>query len=458
MRHASFALQPSWTRDAVFYQIFVDRFADGRPEIDPEGALPWGSEPRRAGFTGGDLRGIESRLDHIVDLGANALYLTPIFEADTNHRYDTADYTRIDHRLGDLDDFRSLVTAAHERGVRVVLDGVFNHTGEGHWAFRHVYAHGADSPYVNWYSIESFPIRRDPEPSYVTFAGCPYLPKLNHHNPEVREHLLGIARQWLREGIDGWRLDVPFEVNHEFWREFRRIVKGHDPDAYIVGEVWELATQWLGGDTFDGTMNYPWRTAVLRYATGRTDTAGLAAELSAVRDATPPWARSGMLNLLGSHDTDRVAFELKGDPFAARVAVALQMTSEGAPMVYYGDEVGLTGGADPANRACMTWDTGQWDTDLLSWHRDLIRIRRDRAALRGPDDEFVAAPAGVLLRRRGSGQDAVFLVANTTDRPVDVPGELVAGARRDLVSGTDLPVAAGGGRRIAPRSVHVVSA
>jgi glycosidase len=448
---------PSWVRDAVFYQVFVERFANGRPELDPEGALPWGAEPSRAGFVGGDLRGIEQHLDHVVELGATALYLTPIFEADTNHRYDTVDYGRVDHRLGDLDDFRSLVRAAHGRGLRIVLDGVFNHTGEGHWAFRHVYAHGAASPYVTWYSIESLPIRRDPVPNYVTFAGCPYLPKLNHHNPEVRQHLYDVARRWMAEGIDGWRLDVPFEVNREFWRGFREVVKASDADAYIVGEVWELATAWLEGDTFDGTMNYPLRTALLRFAAGASTASELAQEMGVVRDATPAWARPGMLNLLGSHDTERLAFHLDGDRFATRVAVALQMTSEGAPMVYYGDEVGLTGGPDPANRACMPWDESRWDGDLLGWHRTLVRLRREHGALRGPDDEVVAAPGGVLVRRRGVGADAVQLVVNPSSVPVTLPGAVVAGARRDLLRDEAVPLGPDGWT-VAPRSIHLVSA
>ena len=448
---------PSWLRDAVFYQVFVERFANGRPELDPEGVLPWGAEPTRAGFVGGDLRGIEQHLDHVVSLGADALYLTPIFEADTNHRYDTVDYGRIDHRLGDLEDFRSLVRAAHARGLRIVLDGVFNHTGEGHWAFRHVYAHGADSPYVTWYSIESLPIRRDPVPNYETFAGCPYLPKLNHHNPEVRRHLYAVARRWLAEGIDGWRLDVPFEVNHEFWRGFRDAVKAADADAYLVGEVWDLATSWLAGDTFDGTMNYPLRTAMLRFAAGRSSATELAQEVGTVREATPAWVRPEMLNLLGSHDTERLACELNGDPFATRVAVALQMTSEGAPMVYYGDEVGVSGGADPANRACMPWDEDRWDGDLLAWHRALIGLRRELPALRGPDDEFVEVPGGVLVRCRGSGEQAVHLVVNPSPSPVTLPAGAVAGARRELVRDEALPLTADGWV-VPARSIHVVSA
>ncbi|HEY0119680.1 MAG TPA: alpha-amylase family glycosyl hydrolase, partial [Cellulomonas sp.] len=322
-----------------------------------------------------------------------------------------------------------------------------------HWAFRHVYAHGAQSPYAGWYSIESFPIRRDPRPNYAAFAGCPYLPKLKHDNPEVREYLYGIARRWLDEGIDGWRLDVPFEVNHEFWRGFRDVVKGHDREAYIVGEVWELATEWLAGDAFDGTMNYPWRRAALRYASGAGDAAQLAAEMTAVRQATPPWARPGMLNLLGSHDTERVASELGSDPFAVRLAVALQMTSEGAPMVYYGDEVGLAGGADPANRGCMSWDRGRWDRDLLAWHRDLIRVRREHDALRGPQDEFVSAPGGLLIRRRGSGTDAVHLVVNPTGTAVEVADELLQGASRDLVTGAPIPGAPSRGRSVPARSI-----
>jgi glycosidase len=365
---------------------------------------------------------------------------------------------RIDHRLGDLGDFRRLVAAAHERGLRVVLDAVFNHTGEGHWAFRHVHAYGASSPYVNWYSIDSLPIRRDPTPNYATFGDCPYLPKLNHQNPEVREYLFAVAKRWLEEGIDGWRLDVPFELNKDFWREFRTVVKGANPDAYIVGEVWELATEWLQGDLCDGTMNYPLRTAILHFAGGQSTPEQFGADLRVVADATPVWARPGMMNLLGSHDTERLANSLNGDSFAVRVAVALLLTSPGAPLIYYGDEIGLSGGPDPDNRRCMDWDTSRWDTGLLSWHQALLTARRGRAELRGLDDEIVPAPGGLLVRRRGIGASASHLVVNARPEPVELPESILAGGRTDLLSGSVLAAGLEPGTVVVPsRAVVLVT-
>ncbi|MDR3069567.1 MAG: glycoside hydrolase family 13 protein [Propionibacteriaceae bacterium] len=437
-------VQPSWIPDAVFYQIFVERFANGRPEIDPEGVVPWGSTPTRGNFFGGDLPGIARHLDHLENLGVNALYLTPIFEADTNHRYDTADYSRIDHRLGDLADYQALLGQAHRRGIRVVLDAVFNHTGEGHWAFRHIRANGPHSPYADWYHME-FPVQRDPKPNYGTFAGCPYLPKLNHANPKVRDYLYGVALDWLRTGIDGWRLDVPYEMEPDFWRGFREVVKGENPQAYIVGEVWELATQWLQGDLFDGTMNYPLRSAILGFASAKLDAREFVKTMNAVSQATPAWARPGMLNLLGSHDTERVWTHLDGDPFALRVATALQFTCEGAPMVYYGDEIGLAGGDDPDNRRPMPWDKAVWDRGLLAWTRELIELRKAYPVLRGSEDALVPLSEEAFLRRRGNGDEAVYLVVNRGEIPVELPADL-ASARFAVLLGDGDAVQFGVGR------------
>jgi glycosidase len=430
---------PAWVRDAVFYQIFPDRFANGDPSIDPEGVEAWGRRPTRGNFFGGDLAGIESRLDHLETLGANAIYLTPIFEADTNHRYDTADYFRVDHRLGDLAAFRSLIAAAHARGIRVVLDAVFNHAGEGHWAFRHAYAHGAESAYANWFVFEGFPVVREPEPNYATCMGCKYLPQFNHADPEARAHLLSAGRHWANEGIDGWRLDVPFLVERDFWREFRREIKGIDDDLYIVAEIWETAEEWLQGDMADGAMNYPLRDLICDFADGGDVAERTASRLAGLQRAIPDRSRASMLNLLGSHDTSRIATRLAGEPAAIRLAVALQLTSPGAPMVYYGDEIGLEGGEDPDCRRTMPWDRNDWDEDLFDWHRRLIALRHARPSLRGDIDVTTAHGTDTLVRERSDGTETVWVVANRSDSAVPIPMDAVAGIAHDLLTMHDLP-------------------
>lgn len=408
---------PDWVQDAVFYQIFPERFANADPTNDPPGALPWGSAgPTRENFFGGDLQGVIDHLDHIADLGANALYLTPIFDAETNHRYDCVDYERIDPHLGDLPTFRRLVAQAHARGIRIVLDAVFNHCGQGHWAFADVVARGAESPYQNWFYVEDFPVRVDPEGfNYSTCGGAYYLPQWNVHNAEVRAHLFDVTRRWTAEGIDGWRLDVPYFMNRNFWRRFRELVKGIDDSLYIVAEYWETATEWVRGDLADGAMNYPLRDLILALAAdGKLSPSAFVDGVATLYRELPVPAHPGMLNVLGSHDTERLLTRCGGDRDRLRQAVALLVTSPGAPMIYYGDEVGLIGENDPGCRACMPWDQGTWDQEILDWTRAMLRLRREHPSLsRGSDS--LEAVGSVVVRRRTFVGDEVLLAVNVGD-------------------------------------------
>ncbi len=403
---------PDWLADAVFYQIFPERFANGDPSLDPPDVQPWDAEPTRDNFLGGDLQGIIDHLDHIRSLGANALYLTPIFEARTNHRYDAVDYFAIDHRLGDLDAFTRLLDACHARGMRVVLDAVLNHCGDGHWAFRDVVEREAVSPYVNWFSVEGFPVTAEPEPNYRTCSGCAYLPKWNAYNPEVREHHFRVARYWIEQGIDGWRLDVPYFINHSFWRQFRDVVKPLGEDLYIVAEEWRDPAEWLQGDIADGTMNYTVRDLVLGFTADRTlDAAGLAAGLNELRGRIPQGYHHGMLNLLGSHDTERVLTRHHDDTRAALLAYTLLFAAEGAPMLYYGDEIGMTGDNDPGCRAGMVWDQSRWNHAILGHVRDLAARRAAVPALRRGALQAVPIDADtVLLMRSLADSRAVVVV------------------------------------------------
>jgi len=292
---------PAWVRDAVFYQVFPDRFASSDRVAKPGPLQPWLDPPTAHGFKGGDLLGIAEHLDDLQDLGITALYLTPIFQSASNHRYHAYDYLAVDPLLGGTPAFRELLDACHSRGMRVVLDGVFNHAGRGFWAFHHVLENCAASPYRDWFVFDQEaldlgrPVRAYPtvderraleaggserahregdvslrQLGYRAWWDQPALPKWNVTNPAAREYLLGVAEHWVRFGIDGWRLDVPMEIEDAaFWPEFRRRVRAINPEAYIVGEIWQEAPDWLTGDRFDAVMNYPLLEAVLGFTAGR---------------------------------------------------------------------------------------------------------------------------------------------------------------------------------------------
>lgn len=408
---------PDWLADAVFYQIFPERFANGDPALDPPDVVPWDAEPTRDNFFGGDLAGIRAHLDHITSVGANAIYLTPIFEARTNHRYDAVDYFRIDHRLGDLAAFRAFVDEAHARGIRIVLDAVLNHCGDGHWAFVDVVDKEAASPYVNWFSVEGFPVTVVPDhPNYRTCSGCWYLPKWNAYNPEVRAHHLDVARYWIDQGIDGWRLDVPYFINESFWREFHRVVKDRGEDLYIVAEEWREPEPWLTGDLADGTMNYTLRDLVLGFTADRTvDGFAFAEGMNRLRARIPDGYHHGMLNLLGSHDTERVLTRHGGDEDAALRAYALLFAAEGAPMLYYGDEVGMTGDNDPGCRGAMTWDESRWSARLLSGVRSFAAARAGSRALRRGRQQVAAVDSDTVVLSRILPDEHVVTVVHRGD-------------------------------------------
>jgi glycosidase len=443
---------PDWLADAVFYQIFPERFANGDRSLDPPGVVPWDSEPTRDNFFGGDLEGIIQHLDHIRDLGANALYLTPIFEADTNHRYDAKDYFAIDHRLGDLTTFRRFLDEAHARGMRVVLDAVFNHAGDGHWAFRDIVENEAQSPYVNWFSVEDFPVRPHPVPNYRTCSGCYYLPKWNAYNPEVRDHHYRVARYWIEQGIDGWRLDVPYFINDNFWRGFRHVVKELGDDLYIVAEEWREPEQWLQGDLADGTMNYTLRDLVLGFTADHTISGPQFAEgMTVLTERIPAGYRPGMLNLLGSHDTERLVTRHGGDTTATMLAYGLLVAAQGAPMIYYGDEVGLEGENDPGCRAAMPWDPARWNTALLERLRELIRLRAEHEPLRrGAQRVRALSDDAVAIERiAGSGERVVMLV-NRGPEPLTIADEQFSIVHGEVTLEH-------GGLTIAPRAIAVVT-
>lgn len=383
---------PSWVKDAVFYQIFPDRFANGDPSINPKKIEPWGEQPTPTNFFGGDLQGVIDHLDYLKALGINGIYFTPLFEATTNHKYDTEDYFKIDKHFGSKETFKTLVEESHARGIKVMLDAVFNHCGKTFPPFVDVLEKGEDSLYKDWFHVRSWPLEViDDVPTYDTFAFEPKMPKLNTENDQVKAYLLDVASYWIEEfDIDGWRLDVANEVDHEFWREFRKTVKALKPDVYILGEIWHDATAWLQGDQFDAVMNYPFTNAVLDFFANGTKTAEQFKNQIGKQLANhSEQVTLSAFNLLDSHDTARLLTYAKHDERAMQLAVLFQLTYPGVPCIYYGDEVGMDGEGDPDCRKCMEWDEAKQNKSMLNFYQTLLALRTKNAAFRSSTFTFL---------------------------------------------------------------------
>lgn len=445
---------PAWAHDAVYYYVFPDRFRNGDKRNDPKPGVDryqdkdiefhanWLDRPYRPGsgdgsdavfnndFFGGDLAGIIEKLDYIAALGVNTLYMTPVFTASSNHKYDTADYRNVDPRFGSNADFSRLCQEAAQRGMRVIPDVSFNHTGADSIYFDRFgkYRSGGafegnqvrrDSPYADWYTFDT--TQKDPDKQFKGWVGVTDLPELNKNSPSFRRFAFGsqdsITELWLDRGAAGWRMDVAPWVPDDFWREWRRAVKARKPDAVTIAETWFEASKFFLGDMFDSTMNYVFRNTVLDYA-GGANAAQAYRSLELLRELYPQQALHALMNVLSTHDAARALHALgyrEDTTDAARIAEAkqrlklavfFQMTYPGAPSIYYGDEVGVTGGDDPYNRAPYPWADlgGKPDLELLAEFKRLTALRKAhpvlrRGTLEAPlhvDDHVI-----VLLRRLG---------------------------------------------------------
>ncbi len=480
---------PERQRDAVFYQVLPDRFARSARVHQPGPLEPWDAPPTTTGFKGGDLLGVAEHLDHLVALGVNAIYFNPIFQSASNHRYHTYDYMAVDPLLGGDTAFRELLDACHARGIRVVLDGVFNHASRGFWPFNHVMEVGWDSPYRDWFhfdeealkagrQVRAFADDREDvldltdtpwerlegvnslrELGYRAWWDLPALPKLNTDNPEVRAYLFGVAEHWLRFGIDGWRLDVPEEIRDvEFWREFRRRVKAVNPEAYIVAEIWEERPEALRGDQYDALMNYPFMAAVLSFVAAghhddevigshftirsqvrREDAPTFARRLEHVLTMYDPAVVAVQLNLLDSHDTPRFMTMASGDAASFRMATLIQMTVPGAPSIYYGDEIGLPGGYDPDCRRSFPWQAPEtWDRDLLAFVSATAALRHANPVLRRGAFAVVAAEGMAMAYLRSSDEGAFVVAINAGNEAVELDVHL-PGVDGRALAGVPLP-------------------
>jgi len=424
---------PYWVQDSIFYQIFPDRFYNSDPGNDPLTTQAWGEKPTIWDFQGGDLRGVIQKLDYLLDLGITAIYFNPIFQATSNHRYNISDYLKIDYKLGTTNDFQALLDVAHQNGIRIVIDGVFNHCGRGFFAFNDVLENQNHSPYIDWFHLNNVPpdaYSPGDADDYEAWWKFKSLPKFNTDNPRVRKYIFDVARYWIRLGADGWRLDVPNEIDDEsFWEEFRQIVRSENPDAYLVGEIWDGDPKWVGPASFDGLMNYPVRDGVIGFLMENIAADGFSEMINRQLNQYDRENVFAMYNTLGSHDTVRIKTELGGDQKKLKMAYSFLMAYPGAPAIYYGDEIGVDGGKDPDCRKAFPWDEKDWDHDLRNYLQKLIYIRKKRSVLRrgSYQEVIVDSKRGLYAFARKLGGESLLTVLNAS------------GARRNIkISAEDL--------------------
>lgn len=373
---------PEWAEDIVMYHIFPDSFASARRVLSGKGnCIALSKEIDSVSHLGGTLKGVCENLDYLKNLGINCIYLNPIFAANSYHKYDTIDYFAIDPCFGELEDLKQLVQQCHARGIRVILDGVFNHCGPDFFAFRDVLEKGKASEYYDWFYYMPEPVEYKDPPSYEAFAYVKDMPKLNTGNPKVADYLCAVGTYWIKEAdIDGWRLDVANEINHDFWRRFRREVRSVKPDIFLVGEIWEEAGCWLMGDQFDSTMNYTFSYLCKDFFAKRTmHVTEFDAQIQRMIMRYPRRVALAQMNFLDSHDVPRFLSFCGGDIKKMELAFFYLFMGVGVPSVFYGDECYIDGVKENEYRKAMPWDQNH---TCIKQFQTWIRLRKEHVALR----------------------------------------------------------------------------
>ena len=473
---------PDWFSKGVIYQIFVDRFFKYKsPDLtgikkDYILREDWDGTPiyehasngdmKTNDFFGGNLAGIASKLDYLVDLGITCIYLCPIFEAYSNHKYDTADYMKIDPMFGDTEGFKELCNHALQKGIRIILDGVFSHTGSNSIYFNKngLYGQGGafnskESPYYNWYSFKNWPH------DYESWWGINTLPRVNKEDNSYLEFITGengVLRYWLKNGASGWRLDVADELPDLFLDKLRFAVKSEKSDGVIIGEVWEDASnkesygvrrKYLLGSQLDSVMNYPFKNAILNFVKGGS-AQSFEKQVMTILQNYPGPSISCLMNIIGTHDTlrsltalssvdshslsskERASYRMSEIEYTntrklLMLATAIQFTLPGVPCIYYGDEAGMQGYEDPLNRYCYPW--GHEDMEILNWYKQLGKIRKDYSIALGGNMEIIYAMDGVIAYSRGA-----TLITAVNVGPEPIPVNLPSGAYLNLVTNEEV--------------------
>ncbi|MDP8204682.1 MAG: alpha-amylase family glycosyl hydrolase [Candidatus Tenebribacter mawsonii] len=465
---------PDWVKDGIFYQIFVDRFCNGDDKINPDfsewyyqkknklvpGAREgkfrfiddWNNteslekdENKHYLFYGGDLQGVHNKIDYLKDLGITIIYFNPLVQAASNHKYEAYDYFKIDPHFGSNAEFIDLVKVLHENGIKVIVDFAFNHVGVGFFAFQDCLKKGEKSKYYNWFDWHKWPIPEEipddfnANEYYQCWWGHPIMPDLNFDldrphpdenyikdqidanvNNDVVEYILNVAEFWLTElDIDGFRLDIPNEVPFWFWELFRRKVKSIKPDAYLVGEIWNNAIEWVNDKYFDAVMNYKYfKEPLYSLFIENSSVKKFAETIELGLQKYPTQATQVMMNLLDSHDTFRFLESAKGNIEKLKLAVLFQMTFVGVPHIFYGDEIAMLGGHDPENRRPFNWDfpKNRQALELHNWYKKLIKIRKDNISLRRGEFKFLKVNDNLIIYKMHFEQRELIIVINKNSK------------------------------------------
>lgn len=414
----------SFAKSTVFYQIFPDRFYQGISDKDTSYInLKQGGIINRDCFYGGDLQGIIDKIPYLKELGINAIYLTPIFQSMTNHKYDTLDYYNVDKMFGNNDTLKELVTKLHENNIKIILDLVFNHVSYFNEMFIDAKEKGKDSKYFNYFVVHGDKIEDDDKSfNFDSFSMWKYMPKLNTSNKEVQEFLLGITKHYIENyDVDGYRLDVADEVCHDFWRKFRQECKSLKKDFYILGEVWPDAHSYLNGDQFDGVMNYPFRKAVIDYYMNHHDASKLASDLNNCLVSHTSMVNNMMYNLLDSHDSPRFLYQINDDVDLIKQAWSIDFMFVGIPSLFYGDEILLSGGHDPQCRIPMKFELNKVEQDMFNFMKNIISIRKNNLELQEGDINIYSKNKLFYIERSSiETNKKIVLVLNNTDKEVKI--------------------------------------
>jgi glycosidase len=423
-RKEDIALIPDWTKDAIIYNIFPDSFATSYRYISGQGREVIYNGTITRGKLGGTIRGITENLDYLKELGINCIYINPFFVAGEYHKYDLLDYYHVDPCFGTDEEFKQMVAVYHENGIRVIIDGVFNHCGWNFFAFEDVVKNGESSRYMSWFYRLEFPVIRPDNmediPNYECFGYERLMPKLNTSNPEVVEYFCKVCSYWLTEfDVDGWRLDVANEINDDFWREFRKAAKKTKQDCFIIGEVWETAQHWLMGDQFDSSMNYDFRKNCKAFFAEETlDASGFDSRVTQMRMRYHKNLLYGQLNLLDSHDVSRFLSLCQEELSRFKLAILFQMSFIGPPSVFYGDEQQIAGLKEEEYRSPMRWDMGD---EMFVFYQKAILLRKEQEALRRGEYRTLSAGKNSRLYIFKRFTDHECLIIGLNAGPDEVP-------------------------------------